>query len=469
MRQTPPQLLDKLQKSIQTIGTDANPKMQVSVARAKTAVIDSDYWTVETIRQTSGLGEVSVAPRRLKPFGRPNRIYEIHVHNGEVKTSIREYPDKLKEGWKHQFSLGSGSSVAIAFNGHWERYRKLWRLITEDKPWISWVDNAGDLWVQRWDDVSTKFQLSSGVSKVKMIRAWKNTVIQQNDQGVVVAYIKTNGKVYYRNFCQQEDYSEVWEFEREFTGFTGTAVNLNMFITNDYRMGVVIQSSTGQIHWLITHRNWGGMASPAESITAGITDIKFEVTPIAYHNAYSDENISAGITDIKFYVCPAGIVPVIVNTGRLDYADKKTITLTFNYDLECDLVALKTALTLKNVSNYTYVIDQVTQSGKVLTIQTVEEMPVGQNIIVTYNSVGSYYIAFRISPNCLYDYENSIDMTIVGIPPTGYANENLTVGITDISFVVSQVYYRTGHTDENLTAGITDISFVVTKVGSQPL
>jgi hypothetical protein len=467
MRQTPPQLLDKLQKSIQTIGTDANPKMQVSVARAKTAVIDSDYWTVETIRQTTGLGEVSVAPRRLKPFGRPNRIYEIHVHNGEVKTSIREYPDKLKEGWKHQFSLGSGSSVAIAFNGHWERYRKLWRLITEDKPWISWVDNAGDLWVQRWDDESTKFQLSSGVSKVKMIRAWKNTVIQQNDQGVVVAYIKTNGKVYYRNFCQQEDYSEVWEFEREFTGFTGTAVNLNMFITNDYRMGVVIQDSAGQIHWLITHRNWGGMASPAESITAGITDIKFEVTPIAYHDTYSDENISAGITDIFFNVAePIYPVPLSVSNDK----DEITIRLLFNYPIDYDLTTVASAFTIKDSLNRVFnILATNPDLGNTEIIFTMEKFSgASGDLFVIYNrNVIALDCLNQGSRFAIEGFTMAFTPDIM--PPTGYATENLTAGITDISFTVSQVYYRTGHTDENLTAGITDISFVVTKVGSQPL
>ena len=51
--------------------------------------------------------------------------------------------------------MGLGSSVAIAFNGYWERYRKLWRLITEEKPWIFWVDSTGVLWRQHWDDISS--------------------------------------------------------------------------------------------------------------------------------------------------------------------------------------------------------------------------------------------------------------------------------------------------------------------------
>ena len=118
MKPVSPSLLQKMNESLQTIGNNADPQMQVVVSRAKNTIQDADYWTVETIRETSGLGDISVAPRRFKSNGSPNRLYGIHVHNGEVKTLIREYPDKLKRGWVEQFILRLGSSVAVAFNGH---------------------------------------------------------------------------------------------------------------------------------------------------------------------------------------------------------------------------------------------------------------------------------------------------------------------------------------------------------------
>ena len=324
MRSLPESLQSKLSQQMQTVYNDADPRMEVIVARARAEVVDYTYWTVETIRETSGLGDVSVAPRRFGPYGSPNRIYEIHVHNGEVKTAIREYPDRLKDGWKDQFSLGTGSSVAIAFNGEWQRHRKLFRLVTEEKPYVSWVDGNGDLWVQKWDEHDTKFQLSSGVSKVRMIRAWKSTTIHHLDQGIVVAYIKTDGKVYYRNYCIQEDYTEIWEPERELTDFTGIAVNVNLFITNDYRMGFVIEDSMGQVHWFVTPRNWGGMASPAEHLATSITDITFEVTPITYHDTYGDEHIESSIAIERFYVCPAD-VGTRNSIRKTQFQNKKTI------------------------------------------------------------------------------------------------------------------------------------------------
>ena len=181
---------EKLKSDQQTPANKAAPQMSIQVSRARSTIMDSDYWTVETIRQKTGLGDISVVPRRYMPYGRPNRIYEIHVDNGVVGTSIREYPDTFKEGWKDQFILGSGSSVALAFDGNWQRYRGVWRLVTDEKPWIFWVDSSGILWRQLWDDASTLSQLDTGVSYVRAIRAWRNQYSAELDQGIVVGYIK---------------------------------------------------------------------------------------------------------------------------------------------------------------------------------------------------------------------------------------------------------------------------------------
>jgi hypothetical protein len=127
-------------------------------------------------------------------------------------------------------------------------------------------------------------------------------------------------------------------------------------------------------------------------------------------------------------------------------------------------------LTLKNIADQLFTIDTVEEAGNVLTIKTVEEMPFAQDVILTYDMVGSYYLAFRISDTCLYDYGKSINLTIEGAPPTGFTEENLEVAVTDIIFDVIQVYYSNVYNGgENLEGTVTDISFVVTKVGDSPL
>lgn len=299
MRNVDPVLSNKLNSQYQTKANNAQPKMSVAVARARNTVSDSSYWVVETIRTGANLGDVSLAPRRQKVTGSPDRIYEIHVYNGEVRTSIREYPDKFKDGFQYQFSLGAGSNVAIAFDGEWERYRNLWRLVTHEKPWIFWVDNTGVLWAQLWDDAGTKQQLATGVEYVRAIRAWKNLNMADKDQGIVVGYIKSDGKVYYRNYCQLLDLSYTWEPERQVAEFTGTALSLNLFITNDYRMGFVVEDSLNDVYWYITDRDWAGMAIAADTLTVAPATLEVDLIPIEYYEGFEYELLTVAPAELE--------------------------------------------------------------------------------------------------------------------------------------------------------------------------
>lgn len=468
MKNIPENLSNKIKTSLQTPANNADPKMSVTVVRAKDTVMDNTYWTTEVIRTKPGLGDLSVAPRRFKPYGSPNRIYEIDIQNGIVSASIREYPDKLKEGWKEQFALGPGKSVGIAFNGEWKFYKKRYRLVTDEKPWISWVDLDGDLWVQLWDEVDTKLNLSSNVSKVRMLRAWKNTAIHYLDQGIVVAYIKTDGKVYYRNFCIQENYTEAWEYEKELIGFTGFAVNINLFITNDYRMGFVIEDNTGKIHWLITYRNWGGMASPDENIVTGIRDIKINVIPIKYYNTNNLEYLNAGTSDIWINVAKP-IYPIPIFAQNLEERGE-IIVLKFSHTIDADLSTIKNAFTIKDSNNIVYPIIS-TSSGidntEIVFSMTRFDSASGDMTII--------YDRNTVKLDCLNDGSKfaiesfNFIFTPILIPPAGYGAENLIVDISNISIDVIQVYYINGYEMENINIGISDLSILVTKVGNNPL
>jgi len=315
MRDITPSLMDKINKQNQTIYENADPKMDVTIARPKNTISDGSHWVVETIRQKSGLGDVSVAPRRQKITGTPNRMYEIHVNEEIVGTSIREYPDTFKDGWIDQFNVGNGSSVAIAFDGEWKRYRQLWRLVTHEKPWIMWVDDGNKLWAQHWDNISTKQELAQDVVYCRSIRAWKNLNMADKDQGIVVGYIKTDGKVYYRNYCQLLDFSYTWEPERQVAEFTGTALSLNLFITNDYRMGFVVEDSLQDIYWCITGRSWAGMAVAADTLSVSPAELIAKLEPIEYISGYGLETLS--------------VVPAELDIGLL-YADTDNDFIALN-------------------------------------------------------------------------------------------------------------------------------------------
>ena len=264
----------------------------------------------------------------------------------------------------------------------------------------------------------------------------------------------------------QEDYSSVWEFEKELTDFTGVAVTLNMFITNDYRMGFIIEDSLGQVHWLVTHRNWGGMASPAERISTGISDISFEVLPVAKQNAYFSENINTGITDISFNVAK----PIYPELLSISNDDQWTIRLLFNHLIDYDLSTVKSAFNVRDSANVIFTVVStspgVDNSELILTITNFNGA--FGNIFVTYDR--NIIELDSINDGSRFALESfTAEFTPELVPIEGFFTENIGTSVGDISFEVKRVYYNNRYESENIETGITDINFIVTQVGSSPL
>ncbi|WP_350342341.1 hypothetical protein PRVXT_001569 [Proteinivorax tanatarense] len=283
MRKIPPSLKEKLKSKEYTKYKNTNPQVEVTISRARSSIQDTTYFNTEIIREKEGLSDIAVTPQRLAPLGRPTGIYEIHIDNGIAKTSKRAYPDKKGDGFINQFEVGKAKSVAIAFDGRWElNQRNLWNIKTYEKPYIFWVDNSGALYTQRWDEHNTKQKLAEGVKKVTAIRGWKSVAMPAHDHGVVAAYIKTDGKVYYRNYSEQEDNSFVWENERAVSEFAKKAQSINLFLTNDYRLGFIIEDENETISWAITKRNWAGMAILPEKIHVRPHTLNINFIPIDY-------------------------------------------------------------------------------------------------------------------------------------------------------------------------------------------
>lgn len=272
---------------------------KVQYVEGSSVVVDDGFFKFETIRSRKGLGDQAVIARRNKPYGIPDRLYNIYVDNKVIKTATREYYSGQQAEWLDNFEVGQGTSVAIAFDGKWELHKNRYGLVTKGNPYLFWVDLDGGLYKQIWNDISTKEQLAENVVKVKSVRGWKNINFTDRDDGLIVGYIKDNGGVYYRNYSEGASGIYSWSVEEKVYEFAGVAVNMNLFITNDYRTGFIIEDNLGKVHWLITERNWAGMALAPHTVSVSPVEIKVEVIDIEYPKGYEVENISVSPVEIK--------------------------------------------------------------------------------------------------------------------------------------------------------------------------
>lgn len=286
-------LKNKLKKDAWTIDENAAPKLEVLVTRPRMAITDSNYFTTEVIRELPNLEDIAVAGRRMNLQEHPDRIFDVHIQDGIVRTAVRDYPDELEKGWRDGIEIEAGKRVGIAFNGEWKRYDNRWILITEEHPFIFWTDKSNVLKTQIWQNNDTKIILAGNVIEFACIRAWKSTAIGNDDNGVLVVYIKNDGKVYYRTFAEQENGEFIWEHEKEIPT-TFTAKTINLFITNDYRTGIILEDNTGEIHYKITDRNWAGMGVQDENINIEL-DFDIALTPINKRKFKSQESININL------------------------------------------------------------------------------------------------------------------------------------------------------------------------------
>jgi len=469
MRYISDDLLNKIKQKEMTIYNNAEPHISVDIARAKTAVTDSSYWTIEEIRSKPGIGSIEVDARRYNTYhGRPDKLVDIYDDNGTIKVGHREYPDLEKIGWVHDFDIGAGSEVSVCFNGEFKSFRESWRLQTEENPWIFWTDAIGDLYRQYWDDASTKELIDSNVTKVVSLRGWKEINNGNNDLGLIVGYVKTDGTAWYTNYCIQTDKTYLWETSKEVTGFSGDAVNIDLFLLNDYRVGIVIENNLEDIYWLITKRTWVGMAIEQTNIVASITDLKVNVIPINYIDSIAEENITAEITDLWVNVAEP-IYPSPVSAENPDKIETE-IHLIFSHLIDFDLTTVANAFSIKDSLN-----------AEINILSTSPGIDNSEIVFTTSNFAGitgNVFIAYdrsiielnSINQGSAFAIDSfNLEFTPELEPPEGYMDEHISASITDVVLNTTKVTYTNSYADENLTSNITDVVVVVTKVGDNPL
>jgi hypothetical protein len=87
-------------------------------------------------------------------------------------------PAFAEQDWELVWSIGAVKDVAIEFNGEWRinPKKRFYELFTEETPYIFFTDNSNNLYVQKWNDVSTRIPLAAGASQISVCRGWQSTL-----------------------------------------------------------------------------------------------------------------------------------------------------------------------------------------------------------------------------------------------------------------------------------------------------
>jgi len=270
--------------------------------------------------------------------------------------------------------------------------------------------------------------------------------------------------VYYRNYCEQEDGSFLWETEKQINEILPSVVNLGVFRTNDYRIGFLTENNVGNINLILTTRSWSGMASPPENISASINEIEIDVYSVTNIDNQYEEHISS-LTTVEVYCIDPTIT---IETLSIVRQPSKSIMITFNYPIEeIDIPNLLIYSSIKDEGTTTFAIDNIIQ----LTDNSVEILLVNNLSMANLYWVMNYptirFLTFRINQTAVIALD-VFSFESPGQPPNSI--HNLSATINNIVITNTLVYHTSIFSPvHNVSSMILIDLIVVTKVGSNPL
>lgn len=310
MRDIAPALLDKIAKSYQTIHGNAEPHLDIIVQQSTQFLEQGLMLNPCTLWVDAELTAIDIAASRQDKNAAPQELSMVYIVDGVAKLATLDATNNICRDWVYRKDLGPAVDCAIDYDGRWQRITAFddefysvtsrWALVTFGEPYIALVKPDGSLTVQQGDSAPIELA-DTGVTRVSLMRGWKNAIIYNADQGIICAYIKS-GNVMYRSYCLQPPADPaLWEIERQVTEFdtsVNPATHISLFRTNDYRAGFLAEIN-GEIHMSVTDRNWSGMAIDDHTITATVTDLLVTLHPVTFTDlGMDDHTITATIADL---------------------------------------------------------------------------------------------------------------------------------------------------------------------------
>lgn len=462
MKSIPYDLKQKLLKNMQVKSTDSQPNLKVIATQSTmntllTEIIHNDV--------DSDYGDIAI--RKLPTEKEPSLAYSICIDDGVANIYSRVFPAYIDNPWDFLWELGSADEVAIEFNGKWQiiANEQTYYLATEETPYIFFVNN-GNLYVQKWNDETTRTQLAENVGEISACRGWQSSDDMLLDQGLIVGYLR-NGKAFYRALCLQESDEYVWETEREITDLGSGNTSICVFRTNDFRVGFISENADGGFGYVLSSRTYAGQSVKSESIYSQIVaDCYLQNIPIAYKSVEVQEatTISAYFPPIELYIgnSMSNQTLEILSTSRVN---NNQFLIEFNYNL-LEKKAIKYFLAIDVDGIYPTIASAEVDEN---TIIVTTDINISQGAEVDISLLNFSRLCF-LPPNSS-PVESPIFVANFQPDLNFYCDEQLTL-ITDFQISLlnkAVVYEETQQSVGSLVSSIGDCIIMATQVGEVPV
>ena len=204
--------------------------------------------------------------RQLMESSGPDQVWVVGIEKGQMIASRREYRDSYTSNpkWEGVYTAGEALDAAIEFDGSWvlRAGSNKFTIETRDQPWYFWIDPDNNLYAQEGDDETTRILLDTDVTKVNACRGYSSNIYPEQDQGLVVAYIK-NKKPYYAQYIYDVGLGGKRWLQPERL-INEEVEDFRVHRLNDYRLGFELTTTIRNL-WMYTARTYVAQAVPKET------------------------------------------------------------------------------------------------------------------------------------------------------------------------------------------------------------
>lgn len=315
MRAIPAALKDKLLERFKADATASAPHLRLVATQTSVNTLLS-----EPIHEDIAPAFGDVAVRQMEGDAELALAYAVCLDDGVATLYRRQFPAGMDLPWEYLWTYGPAEDVALEFDGTWlmDSSHRWYYLQTEEFPYLFTVE-AGTLYVQKWNDASTRTELAAGgVSQISACKGWRNSIDQELDQGLIIGYLR-GGQVFYRALCTQSDGTRVWETEYNVEELGGDNVTLSVFRANDFRVGFLTEQA-GQVRLALSHRNYAGMSVRPEALHIHAKSARFYYLTKTDHLTYTTEraSVNTAMPYFNFDTAPGSPEVAVLSYGRLN-------------------------------------------------------------------------------------------------------------------------------------------------------
>ena len=369
MRNLSNDILSKIAMRNQTIAADSNPNVTLRISRKDTILKDMAFCEKVKVRKTTvnTISDSDIAVQH-PAFGRENtKIWVAYIQNNRlvVRWSL-DREDITETSWNVINLDFPATACAIGFDSDVIKNAKgIEEFVTRGEyPYIFYVDPDGALhYVMLGGVIVDELLAGENVTDVSVIRgpsgqygAW--------DCGLTVFFLMS-GALYYRQLI-----NGVWyDAEQVTAGPSGvTYSKIDAFNTWDYRVGVQVMDTDGNLYMIYTYTEGIGVRG-TEHIEVKVA-ANVVLSGIEYYSAQETEHISVGVNANVALIY--GLTALPVSVANIEDEDENwgtTIRVTFDYpNTAQNLTAAMFTLVDSSGNNYTCESWALSPNGKLLTL-----------------------------------------------------------------------------------------------------